>query len=393
MRRTKILFSLLGILICLLQARGQELGLNFNHNPENIDFNYVKKVHPDWIRTTPRILDYVDGLIDPATSTGLEKIIQAGQAGYRIVFGFRWDFKRRKLRLPEPGSRREALYFKMADTILEKVGRYVDIFSLGNEPNLETMDIDLQYNARHEVPLVVFTRRLMEHVTGFYKQHLGWALPQLYAGSLPALFEQKQQQTPGVAELIRFAENTTAITGLAIHLHIEDTAEIDRAFQYVRSIMPKKPIIVPEFSLFRLYNKHFKDSIGSSAEGKAFLEKYHLPRGLKVFEWLTLLNNGKVPHSAWQQLFLSQPWYVPHYLDTYYRYYQKYHVVLATYPLLQQGYSKRVTPATPSWFLNPLYLQKSLGKDAGGNYYPNPLVYDDYMRLLEEGRRLKSQQQ
>lgn len=390
MPQKKIFVTLLLLWCCLPLVYGQQLGLNFNHNPENIDFAYVAEIHPDWIRTTPRILDYADGKLDPERSRGLQNVIKAGTAGYKIVFGFRWDFKKRQLRLPAPGSDREVKYFHMVDIILEKVGQYVDIFSLGNEPNLETMQIDLHYNDAHQVPLVVFTRRLMDHVIGFYENH-DWSLPQIYAGSLPALFEHKQQQTPGVAELIKFAQDTKAVTGLSIHLHIEDSLEIGQALQYVRSIMPDKPIIVPEFSLFRLYNKHFQDRIAASPNGMSFLKKYQLPEDLKVYQWLTMVNNGKIPYEQWAEMFRSQSWYVPHYLNTYFRYFKKYHVVLATYPLLQQGFRKQVTPKTPSWFLNPLYLQKSFGKDTSGHYYVNPLVYDDYLRLLQQGRNANGQ--
>lgn len=372
--------------ITSMAVYSQQLGLNFNHNPENIDFKYVNKVHPDWIRTTPRILDYVDGQLSVQNNPGIKKIIRAGKQGYKIVFGFRWDFKKRQLLLPAPGSAREIRYFKMVDSILEKVGPYVRLFALGNEPNLETMESDLQYNQRHEVPLIIFTNRLMQHVLKFYKQHSGWELPKLYAGSLPALFEHAQQQKPGVFELIKFAQKNKEISGLAIHLHIEDTLEIAEAFKFVRSLMPHKPIIVPEFSLFRLYNKHFKDSIGSSPSGAEFLQKYHLSPDLKVYQWLTMANNKQVPYTEWADMFTSQSWYLPHYLWAYYRYFTQNGVILATYPLLQQGYSKRVTPKTPSWFLNPLFIQKTFGKNNNGDYYTNPLVYQDFMQLLEIGK-------
>ena len=387
MRALKILITLLAVLCCLPVLRSQELGLNFNHNPENIDFTYVRKIHPDWIRTTPRILDYVDGQLHVAASPAIDNIIKAGKAGYKIAFGFRWDFKKRNLPMPAPGAAAEKRYFIMVDSILEKVGPFIQIFTLGNEPNLETMAGDLQYNSQHQVPLILFTQSLLRHVLSFYQQHPTWKLPKIYAGSLPALFEMQQQKTPGVYELIRLAENTKAITGLAIHLHIEDTLEIAKAFTFVRSIMAEKPIIVPEFSLFRLYNKHFKDSIGSGPKGAAFLQANKLPAGLKIYQWLTLLNKGKVPYRQFIRFFASQPWYVPHYLKTFYRYYQRYGVVLATYPLLQQGYAKKVTPHTPSWFLNPLFLQKSFGKNKAGAFDANPLVYKDYMDLLNRGRQ------
>ncbi|TYR37263.1 hypothetical protein FXV77_04420 [Sphingobacterium phlebotomi] len=385
MNSLKYIFAaLLACGFSFIPAFSQQLGLNFNHNPENIDFKYVKKINVEWIRATPRILDYVDGMLVAETDTSLQKIVEAGKIGYRIAFGFRWDFKRRNLTLPEPGSASEAAYFKTVDKIMDRVGAYVDIFKLANEPNLETIDSDLEYNDKGKVPLIVFTERLMNHIIAYYKNHPTWTLPEIYAGSLPALFEKKQQQTPGVYELIKFAQSRAEVKGLAVHLHIADTLQIPQALDFVRTLMPDKPIIVPEFSLFRLYNKHFGDSIAGNAKGLAFVQKYQLPTHIKIHEWLTLVNTGKIPYQQWEEMFLSQDWYVPNYLHTYYRYFKAYNVVLATYPLFQQGYTKDVKASSDSWFLNPLFLQKSYNLDPFGEYYTNPLSHPDFTKLLEK---------
>ena len=386
MRKTCTTFSILLLLSFLNvgDSYSQQFGLNFNHNPENIDFKYVEKVNVKWLRTTPRILDYVDGKLNAETDTGIQKVVEGGEKGYHIAFGFRWDFKSRNLAMPAPGSLKEAEYFKTVDIILDRVGAHVDIFKLGNEPNLETIESDLQYNQENKVPLVVFTERLMNHVIAYYKSHPTWKMPEIYAGSLPALFEKKQQQKPGVYELIKFAQNTQEVKGFAVHLHISDTLQIAQALGFVRSIMPEKPIIVPEFSLFRLYNQHFEDKIAGNARGEAFVKKYQLPSNIKIYEWLSLVHSGKVPHQQWEEMFLSQDWYVPHYLDTYYRYFSQYNVVLATYPLLQQGYDKVVTPLSASWFLNPLFLQKSYSLNSAGEYYINTLSFPDFIKRLEK---------
>ncbi|MDB5121617.1 MAG: hypothetical protein JWN56_2835 [Sphingobacteriales bacterium] len=379
-------FWCLTLIICAFvstNSYSQQLGLNFNHNPENIDFKYVKKIDVKWIRITPRILDYTDGILNAETDTGIQKIVEAGKMGYNIAFGFRWDFKHRNLAMPEPGSLKEAEYFKTADKLLDRVGEYVDIFKLGNEPNLETIESDLQYNKENKVPLVVFTERLMDHVIAYYKSHPSWKMPEIYAGSFPALFEKAQQQKPGVYELIKFAQNRPEIKGFSVHLHIADTLQIPQALAFVRTIMPDKPIIVPEFSLFRLYNKHFGDKIGASVRGSAFVKKYHLSPDIKVHEWLGLVNAGKVPHQQWEEMFLSQDWYPAHYLNTYYRYFTQFNVVLATYPLLQQGFDKDVKAESASWFLNPLFLQKSFSLNSQKEYYINPLSYSDFTRLLK----------
>jgi len=382
MKQTSLFTCLTFFVLFTFSSNAQEIGLNFNHNPENIDLKYVAQTGVKWVRTTPRILDYVDGALHVKNDPGIKMVVASGKSGYEIAFGFRWDFKRRALRLPEPNTDREALYFKTVDSILDQVGQYVKIFKLGNEPNLETMEVDMQYNSHHEIPLVIFTNRLFEHVFAYYKKHPEWKMPEFYTGSLPALFEKRWQENPGVLELIQYTQTNKQITGLAVHLHIADTADIPQALTFVRRIMPSKPIIVPEFSLWRLYNKQFNSYIKDSGTGAAFLKKYKLPKNMKVHEFLTLVNDKKIPPSQFYEMFISQNWYPDHYLNIYRRYYQTYGVTLATYPLFQQGYSKVVTPKSQSWFLNPIFMNKSYGTNKQGEYEKNPLSYEDFMNWV-----------
>jgi hypothetical protein len=71
-------------------------------------------------------------------------------------------------------------------------------------------------------------------------------------------------------------------------------------------------------------------------------------------------------------------------LKTYQRYYKQYGVVLATYPLFQQGYAKYVKPDSESWFLNPIYLNKSYGVAENGEFVKNPLSYDDFINWVKK---------
>ncbi|TWV89190.1 hypothetical protein [Chitinophaga pinensis] len=118
-------------LIMLLPAGmyGQEIGANFNHNPEVIDLTYLRKTPVKWIRTTPYIFEYIRGEKDPATEPGLQQLIDAKKAGYKVAFGFRWDFRKYKLPIPAPGSVEEKKYFATVSAILDRVGAYIDILS------------------------------------------------------------------------------------------------------------------------------------------------------------------------------------------------------------------------------------------------------------------------
>lgn len=382
-----VLFS---FALTILSVRAQEIGANFNHDPEIIDFVYLKKTPVEWIRTTPYIFEYIRGEKNADTEIGLAKVIEAKKAGYKVAFGFRWDFAKFKLNVPAPGSAEEKKYFDTATRILNRVGPYLDIFTLGNEPNLETKKEDLQRNAKGIVPLVLFTERLLsEVVEPYYSAHKDVNRPDVYTGSLPRLFSKDEQQLPGVVGLIELAQRHPAIKGLAVHLHISDSLEMEEAFRFARSLMPNKPIIVPEYSLFRLYNSHVSDVLGDSEQGIAFASRYGYAHTMKLYEWYGKANTQRVTSREWEEMFASRQWFPQHFMKTYYRYFQKYGVVLATYGYLSQSAPQKMGPTSPTWFINPIYPMKSLTPLADGSYAPNPLWYDDFVAIVKRGHKTK----
>lgn len=383
---------LLGVLSTVI-LHAQEIGANFNHDPEIIDFTYLAKTPVEWVRTTPYIFEYIRGEKNAATEPGLQNIIEAKKKGYKVAFGFRWDFKKFKLAVPKPGSEDEKRYFKVASAIIERVGASVDIFKLGNEPNLETIESDLQLNNEGYVPLVKFTERLLsEVVEPYYTKHKQLKRPDVYTGSLPRLFLKTEQESPGVVGLIKLAQTDKRIKGLAVHLHISDSLEMDAAFRFVRSIMPDKPIIVPEYSLFRLYNQHVADELGDSEKGKEFAAKYNYPASLKSYEWYSKANSERVSAVEWNDFFASRSWFPQHFMQTYYRYFRKYGVVLATYGYLSQSAPQKMGPNSPTWFINPIFPMKSLKEQADGSFTPNPLWFDDFTDIINKGKKWRLQQ-
>jgi hypothetical protein len=374
----------------MVPAAAQEIGANFNHNPEIIELPYVAKTGVEWIRTTPYIFEYIHGEKDPAREPGLAKVIEAKKAGYKVAFGFRWDFKKHNLHIPAPGSPKEKEYFAVAGKILERVGPFIDVFKLGNEPNLETKEEDLQVNKEGVVPLLRFTERLLsEVVLPYYDQHRSLKMPDVYAGSLPRLFDKKEQATPGVYGLVRLAHEHPQIKGLSIHLHIEDSLQMEECFRFVRSLMPHKPIIVPEFSLFRLYNKHVADDLGDSEKGRAFAAKYGYSPSMKLYEWYSKVNTERVSAQEWEAMFASRSWFPLHFMQTYYRYFQRYGVVLATYGYFSQSAPTVMGPDSPTWFINPVFPGKSLKPQADGTIKGNPLWYADFVDIVGKGKMWK----
>jgi hypothetical protein len=366
----------------------QEIGANFNHDPELINVELLKRTPVEWVRTTPYIFEYIQGRKQPETAEGLANVLRAAEAGYRIAFGFRWDFRKHGLRIPAAGSAEERRYFDVARRMIARLGPQIAIFKLGNEPTLETLDADLRPDGEGVVPLVRFTERLLtEVVEPHYQEHPEWKRPAVYVGSLPALFEPKWQRSPAVAGLIRLAQENTAIEGLSIHLHIASEAGMEESFRFVRGLMPAKPIIVPEFSLHRLYVQRLTEKIGATAEGGAFAQKYQRDPAMPLHAWYSLANQLKVSAEEWAAMFASRSWFPRGFMLTYYEYFQRYGVRLATYGYVSQ-YAPPTVPADGmAWFINPVFIQKSLPAGADGAAPANPLWFDDFVTIVNRGRQ------
>ena len=365
----------------------QQVGANYNHDPELIELNLLKRVPVQWIRATPYVFEYINGEKQPETSDGLARIIAAKKAGYKVAFGLRWDFRKYKLSIPEPGSPEEKKYFDVCTRILDRIGPYIDIFKLGNEPTLETLDADMHPNASGVIPLVRFTERLLTEVVEPYYRIHGGKRPPVYVGSLPALFERKMQQLPAVPALIAMAQSNGAITGLSIHLHIATEADMARSFEFVRKRIPSKPLIVPEFSLHRLYALHMTDSLGDSDKGREFASRYKRDPAMRLHQWYSLANQHKVSSEEWSAMFASRSWFPEHFLRTYYSYFQRYGVTLATYGFVSQYAPPNVPANGMAWFINPIFPFKSLPLNSDGSYPANPLWFDDFVAIVKQGRK------
>ncbi|MBU3125940.1 hypothetical protein [Sinomicrobium weinanense] len=76
------------LLLLPFTGHSQELGSNFNHNPEIIDFKYLEEAQVNWIRTTPRIMDYIYGDLRIKNDAGLSRIVEAGKKATSWHSGF-----------------------------------------------------------------------------------------------------------------------------------------------------------------------------------------------------------------------------------------------------------------------------------------------------------------
>src|SRR5256885_2873590 len=109
-----------------------------------------------------------------------------------------------------------------------------------------------------------------------------------------------------------------------------------RFLESVPHCIPPKPITVPEFSLHRLYVKHLKDPLGADQAGREFAARFHRDPEMPLHQWYSLANQHKVSTEEWSAMFASRNWFPPHFMLTYYRYFQRCGVRLATYGFVSQ---------------------------------------------------------
>lgn len=363
------------------QTIDTQLGANYNHDPELIENDMLARAGVKWVRVTPRFHNYLSGRIDPATDEGLQHVIDAKKAGYKVVFGFRFDFRANEERIPVPNSSREREVFDAVGAVLARVGGHLDIFTLGNEPNLEALDADMVYQESHEgVPLVVFTKRLLDEVVEpFYDLRPQFFRPKIYGGSTAAIYNPAIQNNEAVRGLMQMAQDDDRIDGYDLHFHITSFDEVDRGFEFARTIIKEKPFLITEFSLVHLYKKYISEQLNATEAGSAFAEKYGYDPTWKAYQWYTVVNSNKVTPEEFGAFFDSRDWFIDGYLNVYRDKFIKNGVYLATYPLIQQSAPLVVNATSPMWFINPVYMQVSLVRQEDGQLSANPLCVDDYL--------------
>lgn len=375
-----VLFTFLSFL-SYSQSFETQLGANYNHDPDLIENELLARAGVGWVRATPYFYRYLSGELDPATDEGLQRIIEAKTAGYKTVFGFRFDFKANNEPIPQPNSAREREMFAVVGEVIARIGQHIDIFTLGNEPDLETLAVDMVHQDSHGgVPLVVFTKRLLDEVVEpFYDRRPSFRRPKVYGGSIPAIFQPSTQNNPAVQGLLQMAEDDDRIAGFDLHFHINSFDEVDEGFQFARSIIKSKPFLVTEFSLHRLYRNHIEEPLNATAAGEDFAHQYGYDPSWKSYQWYTVVNSNQVSPEEFSAFFDSREWYHENYLLTFREKFSEYGVYLATYPLLQQSAPKVLNPASPLWFINPVYMQVSLIPQENGVLTANPLCEEDYL--------------
>lgn len=364
-----------------------QLGGNVNEKLNWLLPGLMQQTHTTWVRGFVPAFEFMHGDRSFQSDPGLLALKAAARSGHRVILSIKWDCIGRgdEGRVPDPGSSREAQWFKFADDLLSSTSGSVSILVLNNELLIDTQKDDL-LPREGSVPFVRFLERPAAHIAQEHPQAAsGGPLP-IFAGGFTRLDKEENRDDLATRQAIEWINKDPNVTGADFHLHQPDMESSLRAMQFMHSQVPKKPLIVTEFSLVWKWKAHLGDRIAVGASGAAFVQKYGLPPDLTVAGFFTRAFQQRVPQSEWQAFLASQPWFEPNYLDEIGPEMAANGVIVATYaftldPSDQPAANIRpVTTNTTPWFVNDLLVPALAYAPDRGQAAVTYGLYDSFVR-------------
>ncbi|RXS70375.1 hypothetical protein EST92_24670 [Streptomyces sp. TM32] len=357
------------------EAPNGALGVNFNEDPSDMNFDQVRALSAKWVRGFVPMTDYLD-THDPAQQRSIARLLDASGNGFKTILSLKFPFLTLGQSLPKVGSKEMAALLKRVDRVLHAVMGKMDILTIGNEPFLETMKDE------RDARLNVFYEYIAEHVIAYRRK----TFPQgcrtrLYMGALNRL-DEKEGRTKATERWVDFVNRKPEIEGLDIHPHVDSLQAAGRYVQYVVSRLDKsKKFLATEFSLVQHWEKHMGDKIP-----EAYAEKYEVPPNTRVWQVIGNAFEKPFPQERWDDFLAMSPWFASHkdYLT------QQMHMfretgklAVATYGVvqiesMQTGWGAHKKP----WILNPLYANRTVREENGK--VGRTTVWFDSFRALQE---------
>lgn len=350
-------------------------GVNTNENLTWLEPALMTQTRTTWVRGFVPASEFLSGARSYSTDPGLAALRAAAADGHKVILSIKWDSTGagRLGAVPPPGSPGERTWFQFANALLQSMAGTLSILVVVNELLIDTREPDLRPGPDGRVPMILFLRRLVVHLSASRPMAAeGRPLP-IYAGGFTRLDLPKTQHVVAVRNAIAWINRDPRVAGADFHLHQPNLATSGAALAYIRAQIPVKPLIVTEFSLVWKWKRHLDDAIGDSGAGAAFASQHGLSPRMTVRDFCNQAFAQPVPEAEWQAFLSSQPWFEPAYLDAIGRMMEQHGLSLATYAFTTDPSSGRrpmkVAPGATPWFLNNL-LVPGLAYVPGGRRAP-----------------------
>ena len=337
-------------------------GVNTNQNLTWLEPTWMAQTRATWIRGFVPASEFLSGARSYSTDPGLAALRAAAVKGHKIILSIKWDCigAGGLGPVPPPGSPGEQAWFQFADALVRSMSGSLSILVAVNELLIDTREHDLRPGPDGRVPMILFLRRLVAHLSAPRPMAAGGGPLPIFAGGFTRLDLPETRRAAAVRNAIAWINHDPRVAGADFHLHQPNLATSGAALTYIRANVPAKPLIVTELSLVWKWKRHLEDAIGASGAGAAFATQHGLSPQMTVREFCNQAFDRPVPEAEWQAFLASQPWFEPGYLNAIGRMMKQHDVSLATYafttdPLPGARPMQIAVGATP-WFLNNLLV-------------------------------------
>ncbi|WP_051939499.1 hypothetical protein [Phaeacidiphilus oryzae] len=275
------------------------LAANVNESLDMIDYAELGAVSATWIRGFYLMSDADQS--DPATQTGMAKLLQASADGYGTVLSTKFQYQ--NTTIPVPGTAAMDTALTRLDKVLAAVLDKVDLLTIGNEPFYETSPQDRTTSAIND-----FYEALAKHAIQYRTANFGTTCKTaFYMGALNGLEDPANQNTQ-TERWMTFVAGNAGIAGVDIHPHV---AGIDAAQKYTDFILPylrpDQTFLATEFSLIKLWEEHMSDPVDPS-----YASAYGVPAGTLVWQVIHDAANNPFTEQKWNDFLLSNTWFANH---------------------------------------------------------------------------------
>ena len=356
-------------------AGAQQVGVNFNGQFDQVNFNDLARTHTTWVRGFIDFFEFYNNPSKLDNDNRINTYLQLKDNGYKTILNIKFDFKGKDF--PAVNSTEMNNQKDFLAQLYDKVWDKTDIMVVGNEPFIESDGNEQGANG----PLVKYYRQMCIK-TNNYRENRSKKNP-IYVGSFDNLYlNSKRKQS--VLDLLAFAKNHDYMAGIDLHIHHSDISQVNSVFDWVSpKIRSDQKILVTEYSLM----KHWRNQMSKTINA-VFASKYNRNSAWKNYQYIDYALKNPVQRAEWVDYFKMHAWYnnrAGYIKNSYDRFksYRKFHI--ATYATRQSyPFNRDFTANTDPWVLNPLYVNRTVVKNASGQFQFNYAFIDDF-RAIQNG--------
>ncbi|OYX26652.1 MAG: hypothetical protein B7Z06_05290 [Flavobacteriales bacterium 32-35-8] len=355
-------------------TNAQTIGLNFNEQLQFVDIPQISATNTDWVRGFVEFFQLYENRELLNTDERITKFLTLKPSGFKTVLSLKFQF--RGIDYPAPNSQELNDYLDYMDVVLDRIWNGTDIIIVGNEPFIETDEVDFGDNMYN------FYVKASERVKAYSDAHTE---KPIFFGAFDNMYQDRRRNLPVLNGLLEYSKNTAWISGVDMHIHHNNYNEMISAIDFVNTrIREDQKIIISEYSLM----KHWRDNLNGFIPA-TFASQYSYPSTWRNYQYIDSALKAPKTRAEWVDFLSKSDWFESrkHYLlETYQDIFTTYDkFFLATYAFRQAyPFNTDFTSNTDPWVLNGIYVNRSVEPNPNtGQFQFNYSFIDDF-RIVQD---------